>query len=158
MTGQRARRSRASAPDVWIRVAVVSEPVVGSLAGTRFEPVRRGDGGRAVLVSPEWRSVLLLLSDQADGQVAIWVKGPRKARRSEEEVLESVKTYLRLGLSNLRPLDPDHQGKELRRLLANALPHLTGELVAGSKPTPQLTAMRGPAISAGLPGLGRRRR
>ena len=145
-------------PVVWLPVAAVDVQVIDSLDGTRFAAARR----KATAAGPRPSATslargLLKLTDLPDGRVAIWAKEARKARRSEQAVAESVNSYLRLGLAHLGEMTIDEQARELVRLLNNAVPHLTGEDVARTKPQPQLTEMRGRPVRGGLPSLGRRR-
>lgn len=145
-------------PITWITVATVDTSALSVLKGTPFRPFPL-KSGESEIRTPAHRAdhrglALVRLGRDVGGTVTLQVPSARKARRSEQAVEESAYSYLRLGISRVRDLEPSDQSPELLRLLTNATVHVTGLDVG--RPRPQLTEMRGRPVRGGLPSLGKR--
>jgi hypothetical protein len=155
-TPKAGKKRNVRGPLVWIAVASVDSATVTSLDPTPFRP-HIGAHGEVVIRTPDRQGLPLVLVDlESYGLRRLHVPAPRKARRSEQAVEESVYSYLRLGIERLPGIEATDRPAELLRLLLNAYRHVSGYDIG--PPRRQLGEMRGPAVRGGLPTLGKRHR
>jgi hypothetical protein len=149
------QKRTARGPAVWTATVPVESRAVDRLETTPFRPIRMRNG-EAEIRTPDGQALALVrIGREEDGRRMLLVPAARQARRSEQGVVESVYSYLRLGLQRLPEYETADQPAELFRLLKNAYIHISGADIG--QPRPQLSEMRGPAVRGGLPGLGKRR-